>query len=248
MEQSLTEKRASRPVVAVAVITAALIALAIVIVFATRLVDRVLGGPDPETIATASLESMRAQNRLIAFTARYVSVVSSEQDRFGGLVSSQRTLILPGDVRYELDLSKLEPGDVSWDKSSQTLRVELPEIETAGPDIDLNSIREYGGGGMLSALTNDSHQLDQANRARAVTDLRKQATAAVPMRLAHEAARTAIERSFAMPLVAAGFKDAKVVARFPTEGDDKPSYIDRSTPYEEAIKEAERRRAAEGTK
>ena len=46
-----------------------------------------------------------------------------------------------------------------------------------------------------------------------------------------------------MPLVAAGFKDAKVIARFPTEGDDEPSYMDLSTPYDEAIKEAERRRA-----
>jgi hypothetical protein len=46
--------------------------------------------------------------------------------------------------------------------------------------------------------------------------------------------------------MAAGFKDVKVVARFPTEGAEDPSYLDRSTPYEEAIKEAERRRAAQG--
>ena len=36
---------------------------------------------------------------------------------------------------------------------------------------------------------------------------------------------------------------AKVVARFPTEGTDDPSYLDRSTPYNEAIQEAERRRS-----
>ncbi len=48
--------------------------------------------------------------------------------------------------------------------------------------------------------------------------------------------------------MAAGFKDVKVVARFPADGTDEPSYIDTSTPYEEAIKEAERRRAAEGQK
>ena len=65
------------------------------------------------------------------------------------------------------------------------------------------------------------------------------------MRLARQAARQAVERSFAMPLLAAGFKDAKVVARFPTEGRDDPSYLDLSTPYDEAIKEAERRRAQE---
>ena len=68
------------------------------------------------------------------------------------------------------------------------------------------------------------------------------------MKLARQAARTAVERSFAMPLVAAGFKDAKVVARFPTEGTNDASYMDLSTPYEEAIKEAERRKAAEGQK
>ena len=68
------------------------------------------------------------------------------------------------------------------------------------------------------------------------------------MRLARQAARQAVERSFAMPLLAAGFKDVKVVARFPTDGTDDPSYLDLSTPYEEAIKEAERRRAAQGQK
>src|SRR5439155_22493174 len=121
-------------------------------------------GPNPKTIASASLESMRAQNRLIAFVARYVSVVTSQEERLGGLVSSQRTLILPGDVRYELDLSKLEPNDVTWDGSSRTLRVQLPEVEIAGPDVDLNSVKEYGGGGVLSALTNANQRLDQANR------------------------------------------------------------------------------------
>ena len=206
--------------------------------------DRIFGGPNPQTIASASLESMRAQNRLIAFVARYVSVVSSSEQRLGGLVSSERTLILPGDVRYELDLSKLQPGDVAWDKSSHTLSVRLPEIEIAGPDVDINSVKEYGSGGVLSALTNANEQLDQANRARAVSDLRKQATAAVPMRLARQSARAAVERSFAMPLLAAGFKDVKVVARFPTDGTQDPSYINGSTPYEEAIKQYEQRRAA----
>ena len=124
---------------------------------------------------------MRAQNRLIAFVARYVSVTSSRTSRFG--FSAERTLILPGDVRYELDLSKLQARDVTWDAGSQTLSVRLPEIEIAGPDVDLNSAREYGEGGVLSALTNAEQGLDQANRSAAVADLRKQASADVPMRL-----------------------------------------------------------------
>src|SRR6476469_3194425 len=170
MENRLTN---NKPLI-LGMIAAALL-LGLLLGAATGIVDRIFGGPNPKTIASSSLESMRAQNRLVAFVARYVSVVSSERQRFGGLVSSERTLILPGDVRYELDLSKLQPGDVRWDGPSKTLKVKLPEIEVAGPDIDINSVKEYGGGGVLSALTNANQQLDQSNRARAVQDLRKQA-------------------------------------------------------------------------
>jgi hypothetical protein len=240
------DSRLNKPVAILAIVVALI--LGVLVGTSTGIADRIFGGPNPKTIATSSLESMRAQNRLIAFVARYVSVVSSEQNGFGGLINSERTLVLPGDVRYELDLSKLQPKDVSWDGSSHTLEVRLPEIEIAGPDVDITAAREFGQGGVLSALTNSSEQLDQTNRAKAVDDLRKQASAEMPMRLAHQAARAAVERSFAMPLVAAGIKDVKVVARFPTEGDDQPSYMDLSTPYEDAIKEAERRRAAEGQK
>ncbi len=229
--------------IAIFAIAVALV-LGLVLGTATGIADRIFGGPNAETIASASLQSMRAQNRLIAFVARYVSVTTSTTSRFG--LSAKRTLILPGDVRYELDLSKLQPKDVSWDASSHTLQVRLPEVEIAGPDVDLSGAQEYGEGGILTALMNADESLDQANRAKAVSDLRKQASAGVPMRLAHEAARQAVERSFAMPLVAAGFKDAKVVARFPTEGNDNASYMDLSTPYEEVIKEAERNRAASG--
>lgn len=238
------ERSVNKPLV-LAMVAVALV-LGVMLGVTTGIADRIFGGPNPKTIASSSLESMRAQNRLIAFVARYVSVTTSETSRFG--FSSKRTLILPGDVRYELDLSKLQSNDVTWDNSSKTLQVRLPDIEIAGPDVDLSAAQEYGEGGIVSALTNADERLDQANRARAVADLRKQAQAAVPMRLAREAARQAVERSFAMPLTAAGFKDVKVVARFPTDGTDEPSYLDRSTPYEEAIRQAEQRRAAQGRK
>ena len=220
--------------VALAAIVIALV-LGVAVGLATGIADRILGGPRPETIATSSLESMRVQNRLIAFVARYVSVTTSTTSRFG--LSAKRTLILPGDVRYELDLAKLEPDDVTWDVSTHTLGVRLPEVEIAGPDVDLAAAQEYGAGGVLAALTNADQSLDQANRAQAIADLRKQAAAEVPMRLARQAARQAVERSFAMPLLAAGFKDVKVVARFPTEGADEASYLDLSRSYNEVLNE-----------
>jgi hypothetical protein len=226
------------PLLIGAVVVALLLGLAL---GGAGLLDRILGGPDPKVIATSSLESMRAQNRLSVFVARYVSVTSARQSRLG--LSTERTLILPGDVRYELDLSKLTQDDVRWDKGSGTLFVRLPDVEIAGPEVDLAHAREYGSGGLLATFTNAEEGLDEANRAKAVADLRNQARGEVPMHLAREAARQAVERSFAMPLKAAGFSDAKVVAKFPQEGDDTSQW-DVSTSYENAVKEAERREAA----
>lgn len=226
------------PLLIGAVVVALLLGLAL---GGAGLLDRILGGPDPKVIATSSLESMRAQNRLSVFVARYVSVTSARQSRLG--LSTERTLILPGDVRYELDLSKLTQDDVNWDKGSSTLFVRLPDVEIAGPEVDLAHAREYGSGGLLATFTNAEEGLDEANRAKAVADLRNQARSEVPMHLAREAARQAVERSFAMPLKAAGFSEAKVVAKFPQESDDTSQW-DVSTSYENAVKEAERREAA----
>ena len=226
------EGRLTKPIAMVAILVA--LVLGVIVGTTTNIADKFFG-PNPKTIATSSLESMRAQNRLVAFVARYVSVTTSTTSRFG--LSAKRTLILPGDVRYELDLAKLEPDDVTWDVSTHTLGVRLPEVEIAGPDVDLAAAQEYGAGGVLAALTNADQSLDQANRAQAIADLRKQAAAEVPMRLARQAARQAVERSFAMPLLAAGFKDVKVVARFPTEGADEASYLDLSRSYNEVLNE-----------
>jgi hypothetical protein len=234
--------RIKLPLLIGAVVVALLLGL---VLGGAGVIGSLLGGPDPKAIATSSLESMRAQNRLEVFVARYVSVTSAKQSQLG--LSTERTLILPGDVRYELDLSKLTQGDVKWDKGSSTLFVRLPDVEIAGPDVDLAHAREYGSGGLLATFTNSEQQLDQANRAKAVADLRNQAKGEVPMHLAREAARQAVQRSFTMPLQAAGFSDAKVVAKFPEEGGDTSQW-DVSTSYENAVKEAERIEAAQGQK
>ena len=241
------EGRLTKPLAIAAIIVA--LVLGLLVGGALDIGKRLFGGPDPETVASSALQSMRAQNRLVPFVARYVSVVSTRQEQLGGLLSYERTLILPGDVRYELDLAQLGPEDVSWDEASSTLSVTLPDIEIAGPEVDLTAAREYGENGVLSALTNGNRSLDQANRARAIADLRKQAAAPVPMRLARESGRQAVERSFALPLQAAGFENAKVVARYAGESArEDPSYLDRSTPINQVLEEAERRRASGGSR
>lgn len=168
-------------------------------------------GYDPETVVAASLQGLQEQNVLVPFTARYVAVVTSTQSRLG--LSAKKTLIMPGTVRYELDLGKLKQSDLDWDAATNALTVTLPPLRLAGPEIDIDAISEYRDGEILLTLTDAEQTLDAANRKRAQEELIKQAKGTTPMRLAQGAARTAVEQSFAMPLKAAGI-DAKVTARF----------------------------------
>ncbi|MDO6415510.1 DUF4230 domain-containing protein [Sphingomonas sp. BIUV-7] len=166
---------------------------------------------DPSTVARASLQAVRQQNRLVPFAARFVAVVTAEESKFG--FSARKTLIMPGLVRYSIDLAKLRDRDLTWNGATRTLTVTLPPIELEGPEVDLTAIREYGQGGVLMTLTDAEKELDAANRKAGQAELVAQAHDALPMRLAADAARMAIERSFAMPLKAAG-ANATVVARF----------------------------------
>ena len=168
-------------------------------------------GYDPETVVAASLQGLQEQNVLVPFTARYVAVVTSTQSRLG--LSAKKTLIMPGTVRYELDLAKLKQSDLDWDAATDALTVTLPPLRLAGPEIDLDAISEYRDGEILLTLTDAEKTLDAANRKAAQEELIKQAKGATPMRLAQGAARAAVEQSFAMPLKAAGI-EARVTARF----------------------------------
>lgn len=171
-------------------------------------------GYEPETVVAASLQGLQEQNVLVPFTARYVAVVTSTQSRLG--LEAKKTLIMPGTVRYELDLAQLKPSDLDWDAATNALTVTLPPLRLAGPEIDIDAISEFQGGMILLTLTDAEKTLDAANRKAAQEELIKQAKGATPMRLAQTAARNAIEQSFAMPLRAAGI-DAKVTARFASE-------------------------------
>lgn len=196
----------------------ALVAAAALLFWAVQryVADRL--APDPVTVASASLQGLREQNRLSAFAARFVAVTTSRQSRLG--LTAERTLIMPGLVRYEVDLGRLTDRDVAWNPDTRELLVTLPPIEVDGPQVDLANIREYGEGGVLTAFTDVERTLDSANRRAGQAELMRQAREPVPMRLARDATVRAVERSFALPLRAAGV-DAAVRVRF--QGDPEPS-------------------------
>ncbi len=177
-----------------------------VITYVQRKVD-----PAIETIVASSLQSLHEQNRLSAFAARFVTVVTSAKDRYG--LHAEKTLIMPAMVRYEVDLAKLKQKDLSWDASAKSLSIHLPPVELAGPEFALDAVKEYESGAVLLTLTDVEKLLDTANRAKAQSDILTQAKAEPMLRLARDATSRAVERSFALPLHSAGI-EAKVTADF----------------------------------
>lgn len=211
----------------------ALLLLGIVLWLASGALKDWREGPSPVTVASASLTGIREQNRLSAFAANYAAVVTSQQQRFG--LTARKTLIMQGLVRYEVNLAQLTQNDVRWDASTRTLRVKIPPIETAPPQIDMGSIQEYGENGILRAFTNVDDRLDDANRTKGQAELVRQAKGPVPMKLARDAFKRAISHNFEVPLRAAGI-DAKVEAYFDDElGGDVSTRWDKSTPLSEIV-------------
>lgn len=189
--------------------------------------------PDAVRIADATLLSVREQGRLTLFAARFVATATSSETRLG--LTARKTLIMPGDVRYGIDLSRLRRSDLAWDAATRTLSVTLPPLEMSGPQIDLNQVQEYAEGGIAMALTDAEATLDEANRRHAQEELMRQAREARPMTLAREAAMRAVARSFAMPLRAAGI-DASVAVRFVApSGAEEGTFLDRPRRTEDAI-------------
>lgn len=169
---------------------------------------------DVTSIAAASLEAVQAQNRLTAFAARFTVAVTSEAQRLG--LSARKTMIVPGLVRYELDWAKVQASDLIWDAGTRRLSVTLPPVEISEPAVDLARIQEYEDGRLLMALGNAERSLDAANRAKLREALLNEARAPTLVKLARDATRAAVERTFELPLTAAGV-DADVVVRFRDE-------------------------------
>ena len=195
---------------------------------------------DPLAIARATLLSVRDQGRLTSYSARFVAIETSSQSRLG--LTARKTLIMPGNVRYGVDLTRLNRGSLAWDEPTRTLTVTMPPLEIAGPEIDLNQVREYSEGGLLMALTDAERTLDQANRRSAKDELMRQARDRIPMGQARDAAMRNVARTFAMPLRAAGI-DASVAVRFvDPAGREEALVLDRPRRIDEAVRDRQANR------
>ena len=196
--------------------------------------------PDPEAIATAALLSVRDSGRVVPFSARFVSVASASETHLG--LTARKTLIMPGTVRYGIDLARLRRSSLAWDEASRTLSVTLPPLELSGPEIDLNQVQESSEGGLVMALAGSEKDLDSENRQAAQDELMRQAREPRPMHLARGAAMRDVARAFALPLRASGI-EASVAVRFVDPGGkEEATFLDRPRPLEARLSDRQAER------
>jgi hypothetical protein len=195
--------------------------------------------PDAEALATAALLSVREQGRLVPYSARFVSMASASESHLG--LTARKTLIMPGTIRYGIDLARLRRSSLAWDAATATLSVTLPPLELSGPEIDLNQVQESSEGGFVMALAGSEATLDRANRQAAQDELMRQARAAAPMSQARQAAMREVARAFALPLRAAGV-DAGVAVRFvDPAGREEAAWLDRPRRTEQTLRDRQAR-------
>ena len=190
---------------------------------------------DPETIAHAALLSVRDQGRIVTSAASFVAMASASESHLG--LTARKTLILPGSVRYGVDLTRLRRSNLAWDDATRTLTVTLPPLELSGPRIDPDQVREEKEGSLVMALADSEKELDAEVRREAQDDLMRQARAPEAMHLAREAAMRDVARSFAMPLRAAGV-EASVAVRFvDPSGREEAAFLDRPRSVEQRLRD-----------
>lgn len=169
-----------------------------------------------------------------------LDVTSIDPGRFEFLRSAQKVK-LPYSIDYTVDLSRMTPAQYRWDRESQTLVVEAPDVSVGTPNIDESRRKLLATQGIFvsrRAAENLSRRAaGQANRA-AVAEANKP----VHLNRARENAREVIASMLTTPLEVAGLGNVKVVVRFPQDGTPVTERWDVSPSIAEVLAERAKRR------
>ncbi|MDY7098354.1 MAG: DUF4230 domain-containing protein [Pseudomonadota bacterium] len=167
-----------------------------------------------DPVASAML-AFEKQNSLVVFASRFEVVAESEYEQKVGPVVVRRVrqaAIIPASIDYRLDLSAMGTQSFSWDDTSETLTVTLPQLQTSRPNLDESKSRIFTEG-LLN--TGGSQQLlSEKNSEIAEEKAQAFAKNAEVLALARNSAKDAIRQNLAVPLQVAGFDDARVEVKF----------------------------------
>ena len=185
------------------------------------------GGPGVSQIVSAKLTGMGKLE--VAELTGTVQATASDIRGFGWLRSDQ-LVKMPYSVGYFVDVSKIGARNLTWDKQSQTLVVDAPDVTVAPPNTDearRTLVKTTG----LFVTRAAGEALARRSSLHAEAVAAHEAQSPERMAQAREHARHAIAALMAKPLAAAGFGKARIVVTFPPDRiDDRRWDTTRSIP------------------
>lgn len=177
------------------------------------------------------VSGFQRMNELTVFRAQVVAVPTSRIDGIVDLLDREQTAIIPAQVRYTVDLSKMTPTDVVWNASGDTVTLTVPPVLIQRPDLTEERARFYSNGVLTRPATQD--ELRRSNSIKAVREAFGLARNPELVRMAQASARDAISANALLLLRGRDGKIPKVVVRFANEGRRSSEQWERSRSLED---------------
>ena len=166
-----------------------------------------------ERVLAATVTNLQAENRLVVYQYTGDVRVAAEKSDLGGLLKTSQELTVPATVSYFVDMSRLRPEHVSFDKETQTVRVKLPPLMIGDPAFQPERARAANGG-LLTLNADIVQDLNRVNYRSARRAFVRQAQQKQFVDLARDRARKNVEAYFEIPLRVVGSPNIKVTASF----------------------------------
>ncbi len=170
---------------------------------------------DVETVAATVLLEARKEDRLLVHSRGFLSTVEASVSLGLPMIPDSwqqgtKKVRVPVRVGYTVDLARMAPSDLGFDRDSQTLRVRRPPVRPTLAEVDMRLVGVETRGSLVIWWKDAAEGLDQAAYDRA----RRAALAAADLPANRKAAAAdadrLVGRMFELPLRAAGFADVKV--------------------------------------
>lgn len=163
-------------------------------------------------VLTATVESLRKENKLQVFTYKGAAKVITGTDGMLFFDGAQE-LNVPAVVNYYLDLNQLTLADVTFEEKSKVVRVQLPKLQIGDIAFQPEKATTVNGG-LLTFSDAQVEAFRKQNYASARKAMVAQAQGKDIVAEAKEQAVEAVTSYFEIPLRIAGLPDVEVVATF----------------------------------
>lgn len=171
----------------------------------------------PLETARTSLKALQSESELTVLSARFLIRTTASKKAVAwlprALVTSSKTLMVAGTVRYVVDLTSLGEEDLVFDKASNTLTITRPDIKISDPQFHVQEMEQMKDGAVLMWLTRSEETLDRKNWDEAILAVRSEAQNQQLADIANARADALLTRLFRLPLTAVGHSEINIKIR-----------------------------------